>query len=92
MGGTSTRRAFFLLAYASSWLCWAPAALGADAAPAQLAVFVGVWGPAAAGLTVTVLLRRPVRSWIRGMLRWRVARRWYAFALLGCVSSIRAAR
>lgn len=74
--------AFFILAYAYSWLCWAPAALGADSALSDAAIFVGVWGPAAAGLTVTAMLRRPVRAWIRGMLRWRVPSRWYAFALL----------
>lgn len=74
--------AFFVLAYACSWLFWAPAALGYDAPIAQLAIFVGVWGPAVAGLTVTALLGRSVRDWIRGMLRWRVPLRWYAFALL----------
>lgn len=73
--------AFFVLAYLYSWMFWAPAALGYDAPASQIAVFVGVWGPAAAGLTVTWLLGRSVRGWVRGMFRWRVQRRWYAFAL-----------
>ena len=47
--------AFFVLSYAYSWISWAPAALGVDGPAAELLVFVGVWGPAAAGLTVLVL-------------------------------------
>jgi uncharacterized protein len=74
--------AFFVFAYLYSWLFWAPAALGYDGAASQAAIFVGVWGPAAAGLTVTRLLGRSVPSWIRGMFHWRVPSRWYAFALL----------
>lgn len=74
--------AFFLFAYSYSWLFWIPAALGYDGPLGQVAVLVGVWGPAAAGLTVTLLLGRSVRTWIRGMLHWRVPPRWYAFALL----------
>ncbi len=74
--------AFFVFAYLYSWMFWAPAALGYDGAAAQVAIFIGVWGPAAAGLTVTRLLGRSVRGWIRGMFHWRAPRRWYAFALL----------
>ena len=73
--------AFFVLAYAYSWISWAPAALGIDGPAAELLVFVGVWGPAAAGLTVTRLAGRSTRDWVRGLLRWRVPGRWYAFAL-----------
>ena len=50
--------AFFAFAYLYSWLLWAPAALGYDAALSDVAIFVGVWGPAAAGATVTWLLGR----------------------------------
>ncbi len=74
--------AFFGFTYLYSWLFWAPAALGYNGTLGEVAVFVGVWGPAAAGLTVTWLLGRSIRDWFRGMLRWRVAKRWYAFALL----------
>ena len=74
--------AFFAFTYLYSWLFWAPAALGYDGALSELAIFVGVWGPAAAGATVTWLLGRPVRDWIRGMFRWRMAGRWYVFALV----------
>lgn len=73
--------AFFAFAYLYSWLCWAPAALGLGGA-AEALVFVGVWGPAAAGATVTWLLGRSLRDWIRGMFHWRVPSRWYALALL----------
>ena len=74
--------AFFTFAYIYSWVCWLPAAVGFDGAGAQVLIFVGVWGPAAAGFTVTRLLRRPVREWIGGMLRWRASWHWYASALL----------
>lgn len=74
--------AFFAFTYLYSWLFWAPAALGYDGVLGDVAIFVGVWGPAAAGVTVTWLLGRSVRDWIRGMFHWRVARRWYGFALV----------
>lgn len=74
--------AFFAFTYLYSWLFWAPAALGYDGTVGQVAIFIGVWGPAAAGLTVTRLLGRSVRGWIRGMFHWRVPPRWYALALL----------
>jgi membrane protease YdiL (CAAX protease family) len=73
--------AFFAFTYLYSWLFWAPAALGYDGTLGQVAIFIGVWGPAAAGLTVTRLLGRSVRGWIRGMFHWRVPPRWYALAL-----------
>lgn len=74
--------AFFAFAYFYSWSFWAPAALGYDGAVGQVAIFIGVWGPAAAGLTVTWLVGRSVRDWVRAMFHWRVPRRWYAYALL----------
>ena len=40
--------AFFVLAYAFSWLFWAPAALGYRSGFGALALFVGVFGPAVA--------------------------------------------
>ena len=73
--------AFFILAYTYSWISWAPAALGVDGSAAEILVFIGVWGPAVAGLTVTRLLGRSPRDWVRGMFGWRVPGRWYAFAL-----------
>lgn len=73
--------AFFVLAYGLSWACWAPAALGLDGPVPEVLVFVGVWGPAAAGLILTRLRGGPIREWIQGMLHWRVPGRWYGFAL-----------
>ncbi len=73
--------AFFTFAYLYSWAFWAPAALGYDGTVGVVAIFVGVWGPAAAGLTMTRLLGRSARSWIHDMFRWRVPARWYLFAL-----------
>ncbi|MGF1598408.1 MAG: type II CAAX prenyl endopeptidase Rce1 family protein [Acidimicrobiales bacterium] len=73
---------FFVFAYLYSWSFWAPAALRYDGALGEVAVFVRVWGPAAAGATVTWLLGRSVRDWIEAMLYWWAARRWYLFVLV----------
>ena len=74
-------KAYFALAFAYSWACWLPAiALGGGAKNGLL--FLGVWGPAAAGATATRLRGRSVKAWLRSILRWRVPRRWYAYALV----------
>lgn len=82
--GTHPIAAYFVVAYAFSWLCWLPGVVsGVDAisGPAAVLIFVGVWGPAVAGALVTWLSGESVRTWARGLLRWRVPGRWYAFAL-----------
>lgn len=73
--------AFFVCAYAFSWSFWAPAALGFSGPLPEALVFVGVWGPAVAGLTVTRMLGRSGPDWVHGLFHWRVAPRWYGFAL-----------
>ena len=72
--------AYFIIAFGASWLCWIPAIV-ADGPITELFVFVGVWGPAAAAATVTHLSDESVAGWLRDIVRWRVPRRWYAFAL-----------
>lgn len=74
-------RAYFALAFAFSWACWVPAALGAGGWATAL-LYLGVWGPAAAGLTVTWLSGRSVRGWLRGLVRVRVPGRWWALVLI----------
>lgn len=73
--------AFFLIAYAVSWLCWLPAALGAGGPLPELLVFVGVWGPATAGAAVTWARGESLGRWAVGLLAWRRPLRWYVYAL-----------
>jgi uncharacterized protein len=48
---------------------------------AALFFFLGVFGPAAAGAIVTRTTGGSVRAWLREMLKWRVAVRWYGAAI-----------
>ena len=72
-------RLFFFLAYAFSWVCWTPAIV-ADGPVTEAMVFIGVWGPAVAAAAVTRLRGHDVGAWFRGLFRWQLPRRWYAFA------------
>jgi membrane protease YdiL (CAAX protease family) len=74
-------KAFFVLTFALSWLCWLPAVAGYDGPLAVLLLFAGVWGPAAAAATIVGLSKRSVKQWFRGLFVWRVPHRWYGFAL-----------
>lgn len=90
---------FFVLAYALSWTAWLPYLLSENALgllplrfptgfPIGGLVSVGpgaYLGPAGAAFAVTALAegRAGLRVWWARLTRWRVARRWYAFALLG---------
>jgi membrane protease YdiL (CAAX protease family) len=72
---------FVGLAYAISWSCWAVSWLVGG--PVGLAVFViGGLGPAIAAAVLAHRAGISLRAWIAGLLRWRVPRRYYAYALL----------
>jgi membrane protease YdiL (CAAX protease family) len=74
--------AFFVLAYAFSWVLWLPVVLGAAGAVRTLSFVAGGFGPALAGAVVTWLADgESVRAWARRIVRWRVAPRWYLAAL-----------
>jgi uncharacterized protein len=70
--------AFFVLAYALSWLVWIPAAL---AGASQLLMVPGAFGPAVAAYLVIRITGGSVRAWARQILHWRVKPRWYLYAL-----------
>lgn len=74
--------AFFGLAYAFSWLFWLPAALGSRSAPALVALYIGVFGPAVAALLVTRMIGHSSVNLLRANARFRAAPRWYA-AVIG---------
>lgn len=72
--------AFFVGAYAFSWLFWTPAMLGFEGALVSVALLVGAFGPAVSAVTITRLTGGSARAWFRGLFRWRVPARWYLFA------------
>jgi membrane protease YdiL (CAAX protease family) len=70
---------FLLLAFGLSWGVWVPAALETATFPG--AVSAGVFGPLVAAVVATVAVGGSVRGLLSGLLRWRVAPRWYLVAL-----------
>jgi membrane protease YdiL (CAAX protease family) len=88
---TTTARAFplaayFVLAYALSWLILVPAGLGLlpDSSAAVL-VWLPPFGPAVAAFIVTALIggRPAVGQLLRRLVQWRVGIRWYLLVLIG---------
>lgn len=91
--------AFFVLAYALSWTAWTPYVLsenGLGLLSFRFPTILGTGqllgmgpgaylGPLTSAFLVTALVdgRPGLRVWRDRLLRWRVGRRWYAFALLG---------
>ena len=78
--------AFFVLAYALSWLILVPAAFGLlpDSSAGVLA-WLPPFGPAAAAFLVTGLTggRPAVGQLLRRLVQWRVGVRWYLLVFLG---------
>jgi uncharacterized protein len=70
--------AFFILAYALSWLAWLPAILFGGG---QVLLVPGAFGPAVAAYLVLRVTGGSVRAWARQILHWRVQPRWYLYAL-----------
>jgi membrane protease YdiL (CAAX protease family) len=73
--------AFFVLAYAISWVAWLGPILDLAEPLGTLGFVVGGFGPALAALVVTWLGSDSVRAWARRIVDWRVAPRWYLAAL-----------
>jgi uncharacterized protein len=78
--------AYFVLAYALSWLILVPAGLGLlpDSSAAVL-VWLPPFGPAVAAFIVTALIggRPAVGQLLRRLVQWRVGIRWYLLVLIG---------
>ncbi|MGQ1839690.1 CPBP family intramembrane glutamic endopeptidase [Kocuria turfanensis] len=70
--------AFFTLAYAWSWACWAPLLAGAGG---TVLLVLGGFGPLVAAWTVQRLAGESLRPWARAIVRWRVPVAWWAWAL-----------
>jgi membrane protease YdiL (CAAX protease family) len=74
-------RSYFVLAFAFSWAFWSVPALGyRDGVGLAFFVFGG-FGPLVAAATMTRILGDSVTDWFKGLFRWRVAPRWYLFAI-----------
>ena len=74
--------AFFVFAYAFSWLFWLAPALGLRGPIGVLLLYVGVFGPAVAAAAITRLTGGSLRAWFRELVRFRAAPRWYV-AVIG---------
>ena len=74
--------AFFVFAYAFSWLFWVAPALGLRGPAGALLLYVGVFGPAVAAAAITRLTGGSLRAWFRELVRFRAAPRWYV-AVIG---------
>lgn len=68
---------FVGLAYAFSWTLWGLAAIGGGRIP----FLIGGLGPMLGAAVVIQLTGGSLRDWIRPVWRWRVAPRWWAYAL-----------
>ncbi len=78
--------AFFVLAYALSWLILVPAGLGLlPDSSADILVWLPPFGPAVAAFVVTGLTggRLAVGRMLRQLVQWRVGIRWYLLVLIG---------
>lgn len=90
-GGAASRRAelisFFALAFAFSWAVHVPLALSAqgvlDPKPPMWLHYVGSFGPLLAAVVVTVVSRGVAgcRELLGRVLRWRVGREYWLFAV-----------
>jgi uncharacterized protein len=87
---------FFVMAYAFSWIVWAPWVLGEDGAnvllpalsiPTSRLLLTGgiLAGPTLSAfiMTATTEGREGVRRLLGRLVLWRVGLRWYLFSLLG---------
>lgn len=73
--------AFFVGAYAYTWLVSAPAAVMPASWTAAILVYVGSFGPPVSAAAVTWLRGDDVRAWAGQVTRWRVGWRWWVVAL-----------
>jgi len=70
---------YVALAYAISWIVWAPALLTGAGGMGLIAL--GAFGPAVAAGLVIRWTGGSIREWLRPLLRWRVPARYWLYAL-----------
>jgi len=69
------------ITYAISWSFWALAWLLDGSIVGTIAFFVGAFGPAAAAFIMLRHLGEPLGPWARSIIRWRVAPRFWLYAI-----------
>lgn len=72
---------FVVIAYAFSWSLWGVSWALGDTVLAGVVFVVGAFGPAAAAAIMLARLGEPLGPWVRAILHWRVAPRFWAYAL-----------
>lgn len=78
--------AFFLLTYAATWACWIPVVAFSNSRPISLTYGLWLLGTFAPSLVALALTARNdgttgVSALIGRILQWRLAARWYVFAI-----------
>lgn len=73
--------AFFVGAYAYTWIISAPALVMEPSWTAAILIYVGSFGPPVSAAAVTWLRGDDVRAWARQITRWRVSWYWWVVAL-----------
>lgn len=73
--------AFFVGAYAYTWIISAPALFMEPSWTAAILIYVGSFGPPVSAAAVTWLRGDDVREWARQITRWRVGWHWWIVAL-----------
>src|SRR5688500_1311989 len=72
---------FVVLAFAFSWACWSVSAIGYRGGVATALLVAGGFGPLVAALVMVRLSGHSAKRWFKGLFHWRVAPRWYLFAI-----------
>src|SRR5215207_4549356 len=73
--------AFFVGAYAFSWLLWIAPAFGLRGPAGAVLLYVGVFGPALVAAAMTRMSGGSLRTWLRELVRFRASPRWYALVI-----------
>ena len=73
--------AFFVGAYAFSWLLWIAPAFGLRGPAGAVLLYLGVFGPALVAAAMTRLSGGSLRTWVRELVRFRASPRWYALVI-----------
>ncbi|SEQ97376.1 CPBP family intramembrane glutamic endopeptidase [Natrinema salaciae] len=73
--------AFFVGAYAYTWIISAPALFMEPSLTAAILIYVGSFGPPISAAAVTWLRGDDVGAWARQLTRWRVGWQWWIVAL-----------
>lgn len=72
--------AFFVGAYAYTWIISAPAVFMDPSWTAAILIYIGSFGPPVSAAVVTWLRGEDVRAWARQITRWRVGWQWWIVA------------